>query len=59
MNCKKHPKYDGKKKPKHECAGCLAIYLQLLTPRAPHRPTRSFRDQSKYSRKTKHKAEWK
>ena len=55
MSCPKHPKYTGHRKPTNECVGCLALYIQLLTPRLPHKPTRSYRDKSKYTRKTKHK----
>jgi hypothetical protein len=53
--CIKHPKYDGKKKPKHECVECLELYLSMPHVRAPIRPTKTFKDKSKYSRSKKFK----
>jgi len=29
--------------------------IKTRTPRGPHKPTRAFRDKSKYTRKVKHK----
>ena len=29
--CKKHGKYAGKRKPKHNCAGCWYLYLKIET----------------------------
>lgn len=55
MSCPKHPKYTGKKVPKSECSTCLELYFKLQSPRSPHKPTKSHKDKSKYSRKTKHK----
>jgi hypothetical protein len=55
MKCSKHPKYKGKKLPKTECTECLTIYLKLKTPRLPLKPTKVFKDKSKYTRKNKHK----
>lgn len=53
--CEKHPKYKGKKKPKHECLACLNMYLSYQKPRMPIKPTRVIKDKSKYNRKEKHK----
>ena len=55
--CIKHPDYDGKKQPtyKKECVGCLQLYLDMITPRAPIKPTKVEKDKSKYDRKNK---EW-
>ena len=55
MNCPKHPKYKGKRLPKRECTDCLNLYYTLKAPRAPHKPTKVFKDKSKYTRKQKHK----
>lgn len=54
--CEKHPKYKGKRKPKYECVACLNIYLLLNSkPRVLPKPTKVFKDKSKYTRKEKHK----
>lgn len=56
MKCNKHPKYTGKKTPKHECVDCLSLYLKLhSSPRAPIKPTKVIKDKTKYSRKNKHR----
>ena len=55
--CEKHPKYTGKRKPKHECTGCLALYLLMKKPRVLPMPTRVVKDKTKYTRKKKHKGE--
>lgn len=55
--CPKHPKYNGNKRPKHQCRQCLALWMvrgggkRIPTPP----PTRVFKDKTKYSRKKKHK----
>lgn len=56
MKCAKHPRYKGKRAPKRECLECLSLYAMfgmIRKPIAP--PTRSFKDKSKYTRKSKHK----
>ena len=54
--CKNHPKYRGKRKPKHDCVACLQIYLLLKNkPRVLPMPTKVIKDKSKYDRKKKHK----
>lgn len=56
LKCEKHPKYKGKKKPKHECEVCASIYFTLNSkPRVLPKPTKVFKDKSKYTRKEKHK----
>jgi len=55
MKCSKHPKYNGRKKPKTECTECLTIYFKLQKPRILPRATKVERDKSKYNRKQKHK----
>ena len=57
LKCSKHPKYTGKKKPKHECEECLTIYIRLSKPRILPMPTKVIKDKSKYNRKDKHKNE--
>ena len=58
VKCDKHPKYKGKKKPKHECCVCLSLYLLLRAkPRVLPMPTKVIRDKTKYNRKKKHKDE--
>lgn len=57
--CPVHPKYKGKKKPKHsdnkDCR-CAEIYLTLKSkPRILPKPTKVMKDKSKYTRKKKHK----
>lgn len=55
--CIKHPKYNGKKKPKSRCEYCLSIYFKRKPMRIPvPPPTLAFQDKSKYSRKKKHKS---
>lgn len=55
--CDKHPKYNGKNKPKYECVACLNYYLLLKSkPRVLPKPTKVFKDKTKYSRKNKHKS---
>lgn len=54
--CSKHPKYNGKKKPTNECGDCLVFYLAIKAkPRMLPKPTKVFKDKSKYTRKKKHK----
>lgn len=54
--CSKHPKYRGKRQPKHECLDCLNFYFKQHTaPRAPIKHTKIFKDGKTYNRKTKHK----
>ena len=51
--CPKHPKYFGKGKPTPNCQECLKLYLQTQqTPRAPIKPEKTFKDKTKYDRKT-------
>lgn len=54
--CQTHPRYKGKRKPRTECEGCLAFYIQMYKPRQkkPRTPP-PMKDKSKYSRKKKHK----
>jgi len=35
-----------------------ALQDYVFKPRSPHKPTKSHKDQSKYTRKTKHKKDW-
>lgn len=52
--CTTHPKYKGKRIPKHECLGCLNFYIEMhRSPRAPIKPTRVMKDKTKYDRKKK------
>lgn len=52
--CNKHPKYKGKRKPKHECLTCLSYYLTLSNrPRVIPKPTKIIKDKTKYNRKKK------
>ena len=52
VKCVKHPKYKGKKFPKHECEECAALYLALhKAPRMPVKGTKVFKDKTKYDRK--------
>ena len=53
--CIKHPKYKGKKIPKHQCVDCLNLYWKMHTPRIPIKPTRVIKDKTKYTRRSKHK----
>lgn len=54
--CKKHPKYGGRRLPKHECTECLSIYFKLhKSPRVLPKPTKVIKDKSKYTRKKKYK----
>lgn len=58
LHCEKHPKYKGKKLPKYECEVCASIYFTLNNPDKPRmlpKPTKVFKDKSKYTRKKKHK----
>lgn len=56
LKCEKHPKYKGKSKPKQECVDCLSIYFKIKNLiRMPIKPTKIYKDKSKYSRKNKHK----
>lgn len=59
--CPIHPKYKGKKKPKHcdnkDCV-CAEIFLILKKkPRILPMPSKVYRDKSKYNRRKKHKKE--
>ena len=57
-SCQIHPKYKGRKKPVNECPSCLAFYLTLKNrPRILPKPTKVYKDKSKYNRKEKHKKE--
>jgi len=59
MKCSKHPKFTGRKVPKHQCGACFSLYMALNNkPRVTPRPSRPMRDKSKYSRKTKHRKSW-
>jgi len=54
--CKKHPKYRGKKQPPYECTECLHIYFTLKGHRVPiPPPNKVIPDKTKYSRNKKHK----
>ena len=56
FKCEKHPKYKGKRKPKYECETCLTMYFTLRkSPRVLPKPTKVFKDKTKYTRKRKHK----
>lgn len=55
MKCEKHPKYKGRKEPKSQCVDCLNIYFKLKKLRSLPKPTKVFKDKSKYTRKEKHK----
>ena len=56
MKCIKHPRYRGKRKPKRECLECLSLYAMLGMVRKPTAPpTKTFKDKSKYTRKSKYK----
>lgn len=56
FRCPKHPKYKANKRPKYECETCLNMYFKLRnSPRMLPKPTRVFKDKSKYTRKQKHK----
>lgn len=54
--CLKHKNYRGNKLPTNQCLTCLQYY-DILHPveRMPHKPTKQFKDKSKYTRKEKHK----
>ena len=55
--CAVHPKYTGKRQPKHQCFGCLNLYLNLHTaPRVQHRPTKVVGSKKTYCKKLKHKS---
>lgn len=55
-NCPKHPKYNGRKKPKHKCLTCLALYsLIFLKPRLAHIPTKVVKSKKIYDRKKQDK----
>jgi hypothetical protein len=52
MKCKKHPKYNGRRTPKHECTKCLSIYLALKQkPRLLPKPTKVIKSKKTYDRK--------
>lgn len=56
--CKLHPDYKGKKKPTNMQEGCTCAEIYLILhnkPRFPINPTKVEKDDSKYSRKEKHK----
>ena len=55
-SCKRHPDYDGKRKPTNGCVDCMKLYLAMRKPRAPIVPTKTHKDKTKYTRKTKHKS---
>lgn len=60
--CQKHPKYKGRKKPKNQCNGCLALYSSygmVLAARSAvvPRPQPPMRDKKKYTRKKRIKDE--
>jgi len=56
MNCEIHKKYKGRRKPKHECVGCLSLYLLIKSkPRVQPMPTKVIPDKTKYNRKKKHR----
>jgi len=58
QKCKKHPKYNGRRLPKHECTECLSLYLSLhKTPRLLPKPTKVIKDKTKYNRKKKHEGD--
>ena len=51
--CIKHPKYKGKRKPKHECTICLEMYLSFRVPRVLPMPTKVIKSKKVYNRKKK------
>ncbi len=55
--CDKHPKYNGKKEPKHQCLDCLNLYffMHQTKSRVLPMPTKIITDKTKYNRKKKHK----
>ena len=55
MKCQKHPKYNGRKAPKHECGECLNIYFTLKKPRVLPMATKVVKSKKLYTRKQKQK----
>ena len=56
MKCPKHPKFKGSKEPKNQCPVCTEMFLLLSrAPRTGVKPTKVFKDKSKYNRKEKHR----
>ena len=54
--CSKHPKYNGRKKPKFECMDCLNFWLNMSKkPRFGIKRTKVQKDKTKYNRKEKYK----
>lgn len=54
--CPKHPKYSGRKIPKHKCLTCLALYsLISLKPRLTPLPTKVVKSKKIYNRKKQDK----
>ena len=51
--CDKHPKYKGKRIPKHECTTCLEIYMAFRAPRVLPMPTKVIKSKKIYNRKKK------
>ena len=52
--CQKHKKYKGRRIPTNQCVDCLNLYLKLHNkPRVPVKPSITFKDKSKYTRKVK------
>jgi hypothetical protein len=49
--CQKHPKYNGRKAPKYECACCANIYFTLKTPRVLPMATKVVKSKKIYNRK--------
>ncbi len=50
--CKKHPKYNGRRLPKHECTERLSLYVSKhKAPRLLPKPTTVIKDKTKYDRK--------
>ena len=53
--CKKHPKYRGHGKPKHECLKCLSLYSQIGMKRKPISPPNKIISSKKEKQSTRQK----
>ena len=54
--CTKHPKFNGKKLPKHGCVECLNIYLKVRVfgRKLPAPPNKVHKSAKTYTRKPKY-----
>ena len=58
--CPKHPKYKANKKPTTQCTSCLSFYLAKKGKRIPVAPPGfTMKSPKDYTRKPKHKKDWK